>query len=155
MLAVEISHHDLYDIEAAVAVMRLFIREKDEALAQAWTKERLRKFIVDGLVAGGYDATFLSKENLSRLQQAFGPMFRELDAEHPRLSQVAQEVVAVDLQEVPRQAFSESTLKEHGAVYYVADEQASFDGHEVQLWDQYRRFRRQLDEYGDEASDRG
>ena len=42
LLAVEISHHDLYDIEDAVAVMRLFIREKDEALAQVWTKERLR-----------------------------------------------------------------------------------------------------------------
>ena len=141
LLAVEISHHDLYDIEAAVAVMRLFIREKDEALAQAWTKERLRNFIVDGLVVGGYDATFLSKENLSRLQQAFGPMFRELDAEHPRLSQVAQEVVPVEIRALPRQAFSESTLKEHGTVYYAAGAQPSFDGHEVQLWEHYQKAR--------------
>jgi type III restriction enzyme len=141
VLAVEISHRDLYDIEAAVAVMRLFIREKDEALAQVWTKERLRAFIVEKLEAGGYDTTFLSKENLLRLQQAFGPMFRELDAEHPRLSQVAQEVVAVDLQEVPRQAFSESTLKEHGAVYYVAGAGSPFEGHEVQLWEHYQKAR--------------
>lgn len=141
LLAVEISHHDLYDIEAVVAVMRLFIREKDEALAQVWTKERLRKFIVNGLEAGGYDTTFLSKENLLRLQQAFGPMFRELDAEHPRLSQVAQEVVPVAIHTLPRQSFSESALKEHGAVYYTAGAQPSFDGHEVQLWEYYQKAR--------------
>lgn len=152
-LAAEISHRDLYDIEDAVAVMRLFIREKDEELAEVWTKERLHKFIVDGLATGGYETTFLSKDNLLRLQQAFGPMFRELDAEHPRLSQVAQQVVPVEIQTLPRQAFSESTLREHGAVYYVSGEQPPFDGHEMHLWEQYQRFRRQLDEYGDEASD--
>ena len=140
LLAVEISHRDLYDSEDAVAVMRLFIREKDEALARVWTKERLRAFIVAGLEAGGYDTTFLSKENLLRLQQAFGPMFRVLDAEHPRLSQIAKELVSVDLQDV-RQSFSESALKEHGAVYYATGAQPSFDGHEVQLWEHYQKAR--------------
>jgi type III restriction enzyme len=141
LLAVEISHRDLYDIEDAVAVMRLFIREKDEAQAQVWTKDRLRSFIVSALAAGGYDTTFLSKDNLLRLQQAFGPMFRELDAEHPRLSQIAQEVVPVEIPALPRQSFSESTLKEHSAVYYVAGAQPSFDGHEVQLWEHYQKAR--------------
>ena len=53
--------------------MRLFIHEKGEALAQIWTKERLREFIVDRLAAGGYDATFLSKENLLRLHRRSAP----------------------------------------------------------------------------------
>ena len=63
LLAVEISHRDLYDIEAAVAVTRLFIREKDESLAQAWTKDRLRQFIVDGLAT----LTFLTRCARKRL----------------------------------------------------------------------------------------
>jgi hypothetical protein len=69
------------------------------------------------------------------------------------MSQSAKEVVPVDLTEIPRQSFSESTLKEHGSVWFVKDEPAPFGGQEVHLWDQYRKFRKQVSEYGDDASD--
>jgi hypothetical protein len=69
------------------------------------------------------------------------------------MSQTAKEVVPVDLAEIPRQSFSESTLKEHGSVWFVKDEPAPFGGQEVHLWDQYQKFRKQLSEYGDDASD--
>ena len=45
-LAVEIEHRDFFEIEDAVKMMRLFIREKDAKIAAAWTKKRLRDFIV-------------------------------------------------------------------------------------------------------------
>ena len=137
-LAVEIEHLGALEIDDAVTVMHLFLREKDAGIAKAWPKKMLREFIVKALRAGGYDETFLSKENLVRLQQAFGPMFRETDKEHPRMSQVAKEVVAVDLAAVPRQSFSESTLKEHGSVWYVAEEPTPFSGPELHLWEQYQ-----------------
>ena len=82
-LAVEIQHHNLFEIEDAVKLVRLFLREKDAKIAAAWPKKRLTDFIVSRLKAAGQNATFLSKENLLRLQQGFGPMFRELDKEHP------------------------------------------------------------------------
>ena len=79
MLAVEIQHHNLFEIEDAVKLMRLFLREKDENIAAAWPKKRLKEFVVSRLQAAGQNDTFLSKDNLLRLQQGFGPMFRELD----------------------------------------------------------------------------
>ena len=91
----------------------------------AWPKKRLKEFIVSRLKAAGQDETFLSKENLLRLQQGFGPMFRELDKEHPRMSQTAKEIVPVDLTAIPRQSFSESMLKEHGSIWTVKEESRS------------------------------
>jgi len=151
--AVEIEHRDFIEVEDAVKLMRLFLREKDEALAKAWPKKRLREFIVHRLKAAGYDATVLSKENRLLLQHSFGPMFRELGKEHPRMSQMAKDIVPVDMTAFPRQSFSESTLKEHGTVWHVRDEPAPFSGHEVHLWEQYQRFRKQLADYGADASE--
>jgi type III restriction enzyme len=152
-LAIEIEHHDLYEIDAVVQIMRLFLREKDVALARAWHKKRLREFVVERLAEAGYDTTFLSRENLLLLQQAFGPMFREDGAEHPRFSQMAKELVIVDLAMVGRQAFSESTLKEHGGVWHVTGDATPFPGAEMHLWEQYQRFRQQFAEWGKEASE--
>ena len=142
ILPVEIQHHNLVEIEDAVKLLRLFLREKDEKIAAAWPKKRLREFIGGRLKAAGQDATFLSKENLLRLQQGFGPMFRELDKEHPRMSQTAREVVPVDLTTVPRQSFSESMLKEHGSLWTVQEEAPPFTGHEVHLWEQYQKWKK-------------
>ena len=152
-VAVPIEHLDFVEIEDAVKLMRLFIREKDEALAKVWTKKRLRKFIVSRLTAAGYDATFLSKENHLRLRQSFGPMFRELGKENPRMTETAKEVEPVNLAEIQRQSFSESTLKEHGSVWFVKDEPTPFSGSEVHLWEQYQKFRKQFSEFGDDAGE--
>jgi type III restriction enzyme len=152
-MAVEIQHHGLFQIEEAVKLLRLFLREKDEKIAAAWPKKRLQEFIVAKLKAAGQDHTFLSKENLLRLQQGFGPMFRELDKEHPRMSQTAKELVPVDLTAVPRQSFSESMLKEHGALYTVREDVQPFGGQEVHLWEQYQKFQRMVADYGDDATD--
>jgi hypothetical protein len=55
----EIEHYDLFEIEDAVKIMRLFLREKDETIAKAWPKNRVRDFILSRLKAAGYDETFL------------------------------------------------------------------------------------------------
>jgi len=142
ILPVEIQHQNLVEIEDALKLLRLFLREKDEKIAAAWPKKRLREFVIGRLKAAGQDATFLSKENLLRLQQGFGPMFRELDKEHPRMSQTAREVVPVDLTTVPRQSFSESMLKEHGSLWTVQEEAQPFTGQEVHLWEQYQKWKK-------------
>lgn len=152
-LAMEIQHLNLFEIEDAVKLMRLFLREKDEKIAAAWPKKRVKDFIVSRLKAAGQDETFLSKENLLRLQQGFGPMFRELDTQHPRMSQTAKEIVLIDLTSIPRQTFSESILKEHGFIWTAKDDNSPFSGHEVHLWDQYQRLCKQYTDYGNEASD--
>jgi type III restriction enzyme len=152
-LAVEINHLDVYEIDDAARILRLFLREKDETIAEAWPKKRIRDFIILRLKAAFQDETFLSKENLLLLQQSFGPMFRELDKEHPRMSQTAKEIVSIDLAEVPRQSVSESTLREHGMLYSVAEDVKPFSGSEIHLWEQYQKFRQMLKDYGDDASE--
>lgn len=152
-LAVEIDHYDLFEIDDAARLMLVFIQGKDEKLAAVWTKKKLREFIAKKLRAAGYDETFLSKENLLHLQQAFGPMFRAVDREHPRMSQVAQEIVPVDLAALSRQSFSESSLKQYGAVFSVKDDEAPFSEGDVHLWEQYRKFCRMVEEYGPDATE--
>ena len=151
-LAVEIDHHDLFEVDDAVKLVRLFLREKDEKIAATWTKDRLTEYIQARLKEAGQDQSFLSKENLLLLQSAFGPMFRELDKKHPRMGRAAKELVTVDLTESTRQSFSESHLKDHGALYTVASEPSPFTGQEVHLWEQYQRYKRVLTEFPEEAS---
>lgn len=152
-LAVEIQHRDLLEIDDAVKLMRLFLREKDQKIAVAWPKKRLREFIVSRLKSAGQDTTFLSKANFLLLQQCFGPKFREINQEHPRMSETAKDLVPIDLTTLPRQAFSEDMLKEHGSVWYAAEAQAPYGGNEAALWQQYQRYRKQVAEFGDEASE--
>lgn len=152
-LAVEIQHQNLVEIDDAVKLMRLFIREKDAKIASAWPKKRLKDFIVSRLKADGRDETFLSKENLLLLQQGFGPMFRELDKEHPRMGYVDKEIVPVHMSEMSRQWFSEGMLKSHGSVWTAREEKVPYSGQELHLWEQYQRYRKQFLEYGDEAGD--
>jgi type III restriction enzyme len=152
-LAVEIDHYDLFEIEDTAKLIRLFLREKDESLAGFWTKKKLRDFIVSKLRAAGQDETFLSKENLLRLQQGFGPMFRDLDREHPRMGQAAHEIVPVNIKALPRQSFSEGALKEHGSLFSMQEDSGPFSGSEVHLWNQYQKFCRMCADYGEDATD--
>ena len=152
-LEVEIQHTDLLEIESALKIVRHFLREKDQKIAASWTKERLNKFVASRLKAAGQDATFLSKENLLRLQQGFGPMFRELDTKHPRLGQRAQTIVPVDLTAIPSQLISESMLKENGSLWVVNGDPHPFSGQDAHLWEQYKRFCKVASEDPEAASD--
>lgn len=152
-LAIEIEHKNLIELDGAVAHVRAFLREKDETLAANWPKKRLRDLIVAQLKEAGQDSSFLSKENLLQLQYAFSPMFRQLGKQHPRMSQVAKELVHVDLTQIRGQSFSESTLKEHGWLWYVKEEPPTYSGTEQGLWDKYQRLKEQLDHDVEIASD--
>ncbi|WP_136515938.1 DEAD/DEAH box helicase [Geomonas edaphica] len=142
-LAIEMLHEDIQEVEYAVCMLHDFIADKDKKLGEKWPKSRIRKLIVEALQAGGYDHTFLSKENLSLVQQAFGPLFRDVDREHPRKTQKAKDqIVAVDYRTSIRQSFSESRVKESGAVYHVNGDDKPFNKDETPLWDQYCKWRK-------------
>ena len=141
-LAVEFEHRDLFEIDDAVKLLRLFFRERDEKTAVAWPKKRLRAYIVERLERACQDTTFLSKQNFLLLQYGFSPMFRDLDREHPRMSEMAREIVPVDLTAVSRQSFSESMLKEHGSLWTVEDDPSPFANQEMHLWEQYLKWKK-------------
>jgi type III restriction enzyme len=152
-LAIEITHDDVLELDSAIRLLRLFLREKSSELADAWSPDRLEKFIQKRLRAAGQDTTFLSQENFILLQQAFGPLLREPGGSHPRLGQVEKDLFEIDLSACPRQHFTESSLRNHGHVWYSEDNPAPFENHEAQLWSQYLQLSKMLEEYGDLASE--
>lgn len=138
-MAMEVDHKDVIELEDAVRLLRVFLRDKDAEIGRVWTPKKIREFIVAGLKKAGQETTFLSKENLLLLQYAFSPMFRDLEGEHPRFVQQAKDIETVDLTQIGRQALSESTLKDTGGVFYVGEEPPELTGAEVRLWDQYQQ----------------
>lgn len=136
-LAVEITHENTEELEYAVCTLHDFISDKDKKIGEKWPKSRIRTLIKDALKAGGYDDTFLSRENLSLVQQAFGPLFRDVDREHLRMANKAKALITVDYREAMRQSFSESRVKESGAVYHVDGDAKPFNKDETHLWEQY------------------
>jgi type III restriction enzyme len=139
-LAMTIAHEDTEELEYAVCTLQDFISEKDLKVGAKWPKSRIRKLIKDALKAGGNDDDFLSRANLTLVQQAFGPLFRDTDKEHPRMTQAAKELITVDYRDAMRQSFSESRVKESGAVYHVAGDAKPFNKDETHLWEQYCEF---------------
>lgn len=152
-LAVEIEHVGQVELEEAVSLMRQFLSGNDQELAQKWPKSKLRKFIADGLKKAGQDLSYLSKENLLLLQHSFSPMLRSMGKAHPRLSQAAKDLVTFDLADIPNQAFSESSLKQNGSVFFVQEGPAPYGKPESALWEQYQKHLKQYEEYGQDAGE--
>lgn len=144
-LASEISHDDIIDIDGAVKLIRRFMLDKDADVAKDWPKETLRKWIEDALKKDGYEGGFLSRENLSLTQQALGPLFRQTEREHPRMSQIAKNLIEVNFSEASAQSFSENRLCEDGAVYHVKGDAEAVRGHDKILWDQYCKWVKAID----------
>jgi len=135
-LKVLVEHTDNVSIEVAVKQLKIFLNEKDEALAKEWTKKRITKFVVDALNASGYESIFLSRENLTLLQQGFGPMLPEKGEEYPRLSQKPDNLFKIDLSKVSHQTIAESSLRSNGGIFYVnEDATKGFTREEINLWE--------------------
>src|SRR5262249_46562226 len=134
----------------AAKQMKMFLKEKDVDMAKTWPLKRIEQFIEDGLRTAGQDASFLSKANLILLQQAFGPMFRQLNQQNPRISQKAKVLVPVNLATLQRQTFTESALKAHGTVYYAPGSVDGFTHDEQNLWADYQKKKQAVAQVGPE-----
>jgi type III restriction enzyme len=151
-LKTEIENPDWVTIPYAAKLLKMFMKEKDSTLAKEWTLKRIEEFIKTGLSKAGQDISFLSKKNLLSLQQAFGPMFRDLNQQNPRISQRAKNLKEIDLadpKQMPRQVFSESALKQHGTVYYAPGSEKGFTHEEANLWVDYLKKKKVAQEVGE------
>jgi len=106
-------------IDQAAREMKLFLKEKDEKIAKTWSIKKLKEFLIENLEKDGYDSSFLSKENLATAKQSFGPMFRELGKETPRMKLTPDSLFDVKVEDMNRQTFSESSIKDSSYVYYT------------------------------------
>lgn len=67
------------------------------------------------------------------------------------MTQAAKELFTVDYREAARQSFSESRIKEIGAVYHVAGDAQPFVRDEVHLWEQYCKWAEIAKAFGDDT----
>lgn len=129
---------DTVPVNDAVARIRLFLEDKDDTIAAQWPNKRIRKFIVDSLEATGQPTDFLSRENLTRTQNAFGPMFRALGSTVPRQKLRPSDIVEIDPMTLPAQSVSEEQLRGSTTVFYTDDAAEGFSqADERALWEKW------------------
>ena len=126
---------DTMPIGDAVARIRLFLEDKDVAIAAQWPTKRIRSFIVDSLAATGNPTDFLSRENLTKTQNAFGPMFRGVWATVPRQKLRPNDMIELDPMTLPGQSVSEDQLRGSTMVFYTEGAEGGFaQADERALW---------------------
>lgn len=116
----EIYTQGIYEIESAATFLHGYLKQigKPE-IAARWSKKRIKDMIVKELKDKGQEATFLSRENYLKLQQAFGPTMRNLHEENPRMSLKSDEIMGVQMVAMPVQSFNEGSLKNDGMMFYT------------------------------------
>jgi len=80
--------------------------------------KRIQEFLRTKLESLDNDSSFVSRENLSTFKQAFGPMFREAGKQVVRLILKANNTKEIRLNGLPKQSFSESSIKRNGYLFY-------------------------------------
>lgn len=111
---------DKIPLTQAIREIKLFLKDHDVKLASRWSTPRIQKWIQANLKACGYAHDWLSRENLGRLKQAFGPIFRQTGRPAPRMKLKADGFAAIEIPTMPRQSFSESQLR-NGKGYLLFD----------------------------------
>jgi len=110
-------------IEQAAREIKLFLKDKDQGISKRWPISKIKEFIVGNLEKDGCDATFVSRENLSKAKQAFGPMLRELGRETPRMKMQPDDLVKIQIDDnehgLAPQFFNESSLKSNGYLFLL------------------------------------
>ena len=132
-----VENKDILPIEQAARQIKLFLKEKDDSISKQWSIKKIQNFIIENLEKDGRDSSFLSNENLSKAKQAFGPMFRELDKEVPRMKMQPDSLYPVNIQEMSPQSFSESSIKENSYVYYTKDSVNSLSAEQKTLFSEF------------------
>jgi len=146
---------DIIPVEQAAKEVKLFLKDKDLDIAKEWPFEKIEKFIIENLKKDGYDTSFLSRENLIKLKQSFGPMLRELGKEAPRLKNKPDSLIEVKIEEMIPQFFSESELRDEGKLFYteqspeiLPDEQKTLFYDFLRDRDNYDSVRESVEKYG-------
>lgn len=109
---------DYVTIEQAAKEIKLFLKAKDEDLSRKWSRKRIEELIVSNLENSGYDSTFLTRENLGKAKQAFGPLFRELGKEVPRMKMVPKALKEIKISDMNHQSVSESSIRTNGKLFF-------------------------------------
>jgi type III restriction enzyme len=151
---------DIVPIEQAAREIKLFLKEKDQSISNKWPINKIKDFIIKNLNANGYDSTFISKENLSKAKQAFGPMVREIGKDTPRMKMKPDTIVKILVEEMRSQFFNESSLKRNGYLFYsnhssdcLPNEQKAIFSEFIELKNDYDKTKKIIEKFGGSESE--
>lgn len=146
---------EVYEIDHAVINLYTYLKEKDSKITEEFTKNSLKKSIQKELNDKGYFDDFLSKDNYLSAQQAFGPMFREVGKQVPRVSNVSDDLFEISIENFPTLSFSEDSLKRNGYLFYSGktinwykDEEKSLFNRFTELEEEIKQIQLKLSEPG-------
>lgn len=155
---------NIVPVEQAVREIKLFLKDKDVRVSKNWPISKIKEFIVGSLEKDGYDPSFVSRENLSKAKQAFGPMLRELGRETPRMKMKPDAIIEIEIDGdtngmIP-QFFNESSLKSNGYLFYCKDlpaylpkEQQSILYEFIEDKNNYSKLKEKVEKYGGSESE--
>ncbi len=145
----------VYEINQAVTYLYTYLKDKDPKIAKEYPKSKLKSSIQKELKDKGYENDFLSKENYHSAQQAFGPMFREIGKEVPRVSNVADDLFEISVEKYPTQSFSEDSLKRNGYLIYTESTINWYKDEEKTLFSTFTQLDKQIDDLKAELTKAG
>jgi type III restriction enzyme len=129
-----VEKQDNISIDRAVREIKLFLKNKDEHISDKWSKVKIKNFVIKNLNRAGQETTYISFENLSKIKQAFGPMFRDTGKPTPRLSMKADALFEVSIEQMSGQSFSEDAMKNNGYVFYDSKSIESLHSEEKEIF---------------------
>lgn len=141
-----VENKDILTIEQAARQIKLFLKEKDNSISKQWPIKKIKDFIVKNLEKDDYDSSFLSNENLSKAKKAFGPMFRELDKEVPRMKMRPDFLDQLSWEKMSPQSCSEDSIKETSYVYYTKDSVNSLSAEQKTLFGDFLKDKTNYDQ---------
>lgn len=146
---------DIVAIDQAAREIKLFLKDKNPGVSAKWPLSKIEAFIVSNLEKDGYDVTFISRENLSKAKQAFGPMLREVGRDVPRMKMKPDSVIEIAIDQMVPQFFNESALKSNGMLFYYEKSSGSLPKEQqiilddfIQDKNNYSKVKENLEKYG-------
>lgn len=144
-----VERSDIVPIDQAVREVKLFLKSKDEALSRRFPQKKIREFVTNQLSRAGQEATFVSSENLAKIKQAFGPMFRETGRPTPRLSMRPDSIVEINMADMPDQSFSEAALRSDGYLFYDSRSLGSLSSEQQQILGEHLKNKKNYEQIKD------
>lgn len=148
------------DLNSASTTLHAYLKQKDPAIAQRWSRKKISDEISKELKANGQDDSFLSKENYQKVQQAFGTLMRKVNEINPRYSLKSTDAHELKMESLTTQSFNEGALKNDGMFFYDDDSSAWFAGDQKALFDDltdrsrnFDRIAEDLQKYGVDPKD--
>lgn len=151
---------EIVEIEQAAREIKLFLKDKDKKISNNWSISKIKEFLISNLEKDGYDSSFISRENLSKAKQAFGPMLRELGRKTPRMKMKPDALKKIKIEDMTPQFFNESSLKNNGFLFYCKDspdslpkEQKTMLNKFIEDKNNYNKVKETIEKYGGSKSE--